>query len=318
MFNLKKSDRTSGTSNSMGNRNEPLIWKPVFNTDNTSNSNSEVSNDIESKPSNTISSRVSLSPIPSGPPPLTTFSTQPTHVSGPSKAKSSTSHFKAIVDYSSNSNESNASSCPQRGPGTAAATGDKEKQSLLLSPGKGEAAQSELREDVETLVNSIDGGNSSNAAKGENKKKKKKKEKSKDKDKDKKHKKKDKEKQQADDNVEAGGADESSSKKRDKRLKKELKRQKKLQKLAMAGLKPDGDGLESSAAGENKPDLDSDSSNDEEEQARSAADLPVAGAPVENTEDQTTNEAKPHLSLKISKGNLVVKSEANVKQGKLN
>lgn len=311
MFNLKKSDKnsaTSGTSNSMGNRNEPLIWKPVFNTDNTSNSNSEVSNDVESKPSNS-NNRVSLSPIPSGPPPLTTFSTQPAHVSEPSKAKSSSSHFKAIVDYSSNSNESNASSCPQRGPGTAVATGDKQKQ-RFLSPGKDEAAQSELPEDAETLVNSIDGGHSSNAAKSENKKKKKKKDKSKDKDK--KHKKKDKEKQQADD-VEVGGADESSSKKRDKKLKKELKRQKKLQKLAMAGLKPDGDGLESSAAGENKPDLDSDSSNDEEDQARSAADLSVAA--VEKTEDQKSNEAKPHLSLKISRGSLVVKSEANVKQG---
>ena len=103
--------------------------------------------------------------------------------------------------------------------------------------------------------------------------------------------------------------DEALSRKRDKKLKKELKRQKKLQKLAMAGLKP---GEEESLKDHEKQNSDS---NEEEcdrpidlSQANERSKSAVAPT-IENSDDLKPNDStpasKPHLSLKISKGNLV-------------
>ncbi len=107
--------------------------------------------------------------------------------------------------------------------------------------------------------------------------------------------------------------DEALSRKRDKKLKKELKRQKKLQKLAMAGLKP---GEEESLKDHDKQNSDSNDEGCDQidvrpidlSQANERSKSAVAPT-IENSDDLKPNDStpasKPHLSLKISKGNLV-------------
>lgn len=96
MFNSKKVNKSSSSTGTVlgSNRNEPLIWKPVFNTGNTSNS--EESNECGKSNFNESPAAV--------PPPLSAFSTKS------ASAERRTFKSKAIVDYSSNSNDSVSSS----------------------------------------------------------------------------------------------------------------------------------------------------------------------------------------------------------------
>ena len=84
-----------------GNRNEPLIWKPVFNAGNTSSSTSP--HHFADTPKKQQSAAVAASAA-TPPPPLSTFTTKPVEVEAVK--------FKHIVDYSSNSNESSSSNPP--------------------------------------------------------------------------------------------------------------------------------------------------------------------------------------------------------------
>ncbi len=100
------------------------------------------------------------------------------------------SHFKSIVDYSSNSNESEASG---HRAGLVGVQESIEVSQRMRSAASEEGGQ--LAEGAEALVNSSGGSSAGNAVKAE-KKKKKKKEKGKEREKDKKHKKREKERQE--------------------------------------------------------------------------------------------------------------------------
>ena len=162
MFNSKKTSnkQLSSTGTGIGsNRNESLIWKPVFNTGNTSEESNECGKAYYDEGSSVTA-----------PPPLSAFSTKSASSEG------NTFKSKAIVDYSSNSNDSVSSS--------KISAVDKEKGTRLSPIPQVEEEQADKNEMNQGLTNVISSGDSSSKVE-----KKKKKKKNKEKEKEKKHKK---------------------------------------------------------------------------------------------------------------------------------
>jgi hypothetical protein len=220
----------SSSNNKMrDNHYDPLIWKPVFNI-NTTNSNSSANSSPKIVKKSLGENKIN------GPSPLATFTAN--------SNKSFLPQLSSIVDYSSNSNESN--------------------QLNMTTPKTEPAADKKISLGIETLeTNVLNENKESSSSKHKKKKKNKEKDKAKSKDKDKDkdrekdkdkekkhhhhktshhHKKKDKEKNrtslelnlQLDESTTANTmSPSSSSKKKDKKLLKKLKKeQRKVEKLA--------------------------------------------------------------------------------------
>ena len=208
----KKYFSSSSSSSNNNKPNEPLIWKPVFNDSPQSTNNNNNNNNNNEK------QKTTLAP----PPPIAPFTIKPKQFDLNAKKVAKNNENKiSIVDYSSNSNESNSNS-------------HQSNNKKLVET-----------ETISSSSNKVNSKDDQSTEKNENtgeisKEKHKKKKKNKDKDKDKKHhhhhhgEKKDKSNTDELQHASSPSSTASSTKKKDKKEKKELKKQQK--KLEKAGM----------------------------------------------------------------------------------
>jgi len=239
-------DYGSSNNNKMSENNyDPLIWKPVFNI-NTTNSNSSANSSPQ------IAKNLVGENKKSGPSPLTTFKT----INNNANKKSFLPHLSSIVDYSSNSNESNQ---PTLATSTTTTTTIATTNIPVMTSNNQVSLEGRVLDINDTNENKESGSSkhkkkkkNKDKAKSKDKEKDKEKEKDKDKEKEKEkkhhhhhkashhHKKKDKEKNksalestQLDSSTANALSPSSSNKKKDKKLLKKLKKeQKKVERSA--------------------------------------------------------------------------------------